>query len=188
MESQELTFYVQLLFEWATQRNHYYGKPFLPLGSTGEPLSAKDTFEVLSLQKGIHSTGHRNFIGIREKLPTIELVLQVYDEEYLDSLLEQQNHRVGVKRKIHNATLAFTTEYERRSTLDQFVLELKTECKNEEVASHTLDIRTFEGLDANHVQQVLHGYINGPARQVLHIHDFAKNRGIKYQNFSITYS
>ena len=179
MENSELIYYLQLLFNDRRDRDNMYRQelyldPLITISSAHGKMP-----EVLYKQKGTHKTGAKKWYGAQEELVTIEIIIQGVDAEYLDTLTGFKECK---KKKVSQATLAFTARASDPNRLKNFKSELVKICENQGISN-----RTFSGITYNWLAY-LEGYLNGPIRPVLHIYDFAKNRGIKYKSIDVEFS
>lgn len=183
MESEEIFYYLQLLFDDRGTRDKAYGREFIASeDSTDFSLAGQNKPQILHRAKGVHRTGTKKWYGIEEKLPTIELVIETPDMNYLDSTIMLENYCVSKRQKVSRATLVFIARVLYLDRLKNFRSELVLACDNVGIVNKEFTRIKGEWID------YLDGYINGPIRPVLHIYDVAKSRGISYKNINVEFS
>ena len=190
MEENGRYYYLELLFMDKKKRDQAYGRELLyDIINTNINLNSLNPYEVLYKTKGEHITGKKKWLS-SEKLPTIEMIIALYEEKDLNYLTLQTNFRVGTLKQITQGIFTVSTNsYFTRLIIESFNQELELICNSNELSTRAFQIITYKTYDSNgdlRDKHYLNSFIEGPVRKVLFINDFVKNR-IQCDNLGLTF-
>jgi len=185
------SYYLQFLFDKKAERDLLYGRElFIDVAQSNLRAGNDGSYEILYRRKGTHYTGARHWYGRKERKPTIEMVIDVPNERNLEHLLLDPKFRVGERRKVTKATLAFTTTDEDETRLNSFVDELKLQSTAQKL--HTkFKVRSYVEDDDEGDKiytDYLDGFASGPVRAILNLYNFTQGRGIKFSSIDLDFS
>ncbi len=187
MNNIDVTYYLQLLFINAGERDSAYGR----MGVVEKiGVEEKGRVQVLYQQKGKHATGQRTsgfFRGSPEELPAIEMVVEVSPETSIEGVVAglMGEPRLSEKRAVTEANLSVKLTSTYKEQLELFQSELEAVCSQQGFGFERVRVRDSVGT------YFFNLLVIGDVRPVLYMHSFiqgrAPNRGIAYQNDNLIF-
>lgn len=190
MEENGRYYYLELLYMDEKKRDQAYGRELLyDIIDANVNLSSLNPYEFLYKIKGEHITGKKKWFS-PEKLPTIEMIIALYEKKDLDYLTLQTNFRVGTLKQITQGILTVSTiSYFSKSRIESFNQELELICNSNELGIRKFQIITYKIFDSEGMlreKYYINGSIEGPIRKILVMNEYVKGR-IECDNLRLTF-